>query len=45
MMGAAVIVSGFMLGARLGWKSDWVRRLFRLGPYRKPKPATYFRKD
>lgn len=36
--GAILVTLGLVIGLRLGWESDWYRRLFRLGPYRrKPK--------
>jgi len=36
-----VITSLFVFGFRLGWASDWFRRLFRLGPYRRLPKVPY----
>ncbi len=41
MMGWLLIPIGFAIGVRLGWESDWFRRLFRLGPYRRPPKVPY----
>lgn len=40
-----IIMSAWIFGFRLGWQSDWVRRLFRLGPYRRLPKVPYRFKD
>jgi hypothetical protein len=48
MMGpaaGAIITLFFLFGFRLGWDSDWCRRLFRLGPYKRAPHAPYHFKD
>lgn len=44
-MTTALMMAAFMIGARLGWESDWFRRLFRLGPYRRKSRVTDLSKD
>ena len=39
-MSGILIVIGFSIGMQLGWRTDWFRRLFRMGPYRR-KPKVY----
>lgn len=35
------VMIGLSIGLQLGWHSDWYRRLFKMGPYKKPpKPPT-----
>lgn len=36
-----VITAAFMLGAKLGWQTDWVSRLFKLGPYKRLPKVPY----
>lgn len=39
----ALMMAAFAIGVNLGWKSDWCRRLFRMGPYKRlPKVPYHF---
>jgi len=39
--GAILVTGGFWFGLWLSWESDWFRRLFRMGPYRRPPKVPY----
>lgn len=39
--GAFLIMLGFSIGVQLGWRSDWFRKLFRMGPYRRMPKVPY----
>lgn len=41
----ALMAAAFVIGAQLGWRSDWFRRLFRMGPYKRPPRVRYHVKD
>ncbi len=44
-LGYILVMIGFSIGLQLGWHSDWFRRLFRMGPYKRPRKTTYRWKD